>query len=137
MTNGKTTVIISNVNDLQSIGNYCGEKYKDIYYKVSVENNILDVQNNNFEPICEMYDEAEKDKAFANVGVGWEVSGDNLTNENYTIKDLQKQENYIGFDFYNTWIMSDNYAILKNVNPNMEIKYNNENTLTSNLMVEK
>lgn len=77
--------IISNINDLQNVGNYCGEKYKDVYYKVVVKNNIIDAQNKRFKPICEMYDETDSEKQAQNAFYG-HFEGNNVEITNLNIE---------------------------------------------------
>ena len=58
--------IIKNAKQLQNINNYCGKEHNDKYFKIVVSNNIIDMKNKSFIPICSNLDSEDNrhEKAF-------------------------------------------------------------------------
>ena len=60
--------IISSAEELENLRNYCGEEYKETYFKLDVGSKTLDMNGKTIEPICSLSEGNNEEEVFKNAG---------------------------------------------------------------------
>lgn len=87
-TSGKGTsddpYIINDVRSLINVSNYCGPEYKDTYFKINVDNKILDMSGRTIAPICSFDNGTDESSVYAHAFYG-HFDGNNTEIINFSI----------------------------------------------------